>query len=64
MQRALAAAREARGRTSPNPWVGAVLVRGGRVVATGATAPDGGPHAEAAALAGGEPAASAAAPCT
>ena len=54
MQRALSAAREARGRTSPNPWVGAVLVRGGRVVATGATSPDGGPHAEAAALAGGE----------
>jgi len=53
MQRALAASRGVRGRTSPNPWVGAVLVRGGRVVGTGATAPDGGPHAEAQALAGG-----------
>ena len=53
MQRALAAARGVRERTSPNPWVGAALVRGGRVVAEGATAPDGGPHAEAQALAGG-----------
>lgn len=52
MQRALEAARGVRGRTSPNPWVGAALVRGGRVVAEGATAPDGGPHAEAHALAG------------
>lgn len=51
MQQAIAAARAARGRTSPNPWVGAVLVRDGRVLATGATAPPGGPHAEAAALA-------------
>ncbi len=53
MQRALMAARAARGRTSPNPWVGAVLVRGGRIVAEGATAPDGGAHAEACALAHG-----------
>ena len=52
MQRALAAARGARGRTSPNPWVGAVLVRDGEVVGAGATAPDGGPHAEAQALEG------------
>ena len=54
MQRALAAARAVRGRTSPNPWVGAVLVRDGSVVAEGATSPDGGPHAEAGALTGGE----------
>ena len=54
MQRALAAARGVRGRTSPNPWVGAALVRGGQVVATGATSPDGGPHAEALALGSGE----------
>ncbi len=53
MQRALAAALRVRGRTSPNPWVGAVLVREGEAVAEGATAPDGGPHAEAQALAGG-----------
>ena len=51
MQRALAAARAARGQTSPNPWVGAVLVRGGKIVGEGATTPDGGPHAEALALA-------------
>lgn len=47
MQRAIDAARAVRGYTSPNPWVGAVLVRDGEVVATGASAPDGGPHAEA-----------------
>ncbi|MCK9520497.1 MAG: bifunctional diaminohydroxyphosphoribosylaminopyrimidine deaminase/5-amino-6-(5-phosphoribosylamino)uracil reductase RibD [Dehalococcoidia bacterium] len=51
MREALAAARRVRGTTSPNPYVGAVLVRDGRVVATGATAPYGGPHAEAAAIA-------------
>ncbi|MCC6958391.1 MAG: bifunctional diaminohydroxyphosphoribosylaminopyrimidine deaminase/5-amino-6-(5-phosphoribosylamino)uracil reductase RibD [Dehalococcoidia bacterium] len=51
MRQAIAAALSARGRTSPNPWVGAVLVRDGEVIATGATAPPGGPHAEAAALA-------------
>jgi len=52
MQQALDAALAVRGATSPNPWVGAVLVRDGHVIATGATAPPGGPHAEAAALAG------------
>lgn len=51
MRMALDAARGVRGSTSPNPWVGAVLVRDGHVVSTGATAPPGGPHAEAAALA-------------
>jgi len=51
MERALEAATAARGFTSPNPWVGAVLVRDGRLLAVGATAPPGGPHAEAAALA-------------
>lgn len=51
MQRAIDAARAVRGYTSPNPWVGAVLVRDGRVISIGATAPFGGPHAEAAALA-------------
>jgi len=51
MEQALAAARAAEGFTSPNPWVGAVLVREGKVLAVGATAPPGGPHAEAAALA-------------
>jgi len=52
MQHALDAASAVRGHTSPNPWVGAVLVRDGDVIATGATAPPGGAHAEAAALAG------------
>lgn len=51
MLRAIEAARAARGRTSPNPWVGAALVRDGAVIATGSTSPYGGPHAEASALA-------------
>ena len=51
MQIALAAARRVRGSTSPNPWVGCVIVREDEVVGVGATAPPGGPHAEAAALA-------------
>jgi len=52
MARALAAARQVRGFTSPNPWVGAVVVRDGGILSVGATSPPGGPHAEAAALAG------------
>jgi diaminohydroxyphosphoribosylaminopyrimidine deaminase/5-amino-6-(5-phosphoribosylamino)uracil reductase len=51
MQHALEAALAARGRTSPNPWVGATVVRDGRVVATGATQAGGRPHAEAEAIA-------------
>ena len=50
MQRAVELAREAVGSTSPNPPVGAVLVRDGRVVGEGRTQPPGGPHAEAEAL--------------
>ena len=50
MQRAIELAREAVGSTSPNPPVGAVLVRDGRVVGEGRTQPPGGPHAEAEAL--------------
>ena len=50
MQRAVELAREAVGSTSPNPPVGAVLVRDGRVVGEGRTQPPGGPHAEAGAL--------------
>src|SRR6185312_16881080 len=34
----------------PNPMVGALLVEDGHIVAEGATAPDGGPHAERLAL--------------
>lgn len=50
MAQALALARRALGRVSPNPAVGAVLVRDGRVVGTGFTQPPGGPHAEIVAL--------------
>ncbi len=56
MLRAVDAAERVRGRTAPNPWVGAVLVpeptgAGPSTWFTGATAPPGGPHAEVAALA-------------
>ncbi len=52
MRRALVLADSVRGRTSPNPPVGAVVLSAdGRVVGAGATAPPGGPHAEVAALA-------------
>ncbi|HEY8490034.1 MAG TPA: bifunctional diaminohydroxyphosphoribosylaminopyrimidine deaminase/5-amino-6-(5-phosphoribosylamino)uracil reductase RibD [Dehalococcoidia bacterium] len=50
MARALALARRALGRVSPNPAVGAVVVRDGRVVGQGFTQPPGGPHAEIVAL--------------
>jgi diaminohydroxyphosphoribosylaminopyrimidine deaminase/5-amino-6-(5-phosphoribosylamino)uracil reductase len=50
MQRALSLARRALGHTSPNPAVGAVLVKDGRVVGEGSTEPPGGPHAEVVAL--------------
>jgi diaminohydroxyphosphoribosylaminopyrimidine deaminase / 5-amino-6-(5-phosphoribosylamino)uracil reductase len=55
MRKALALARRMLGRTSPNPAVGCVIVRGGRrgyrIVGQGATAAGGRPHAEAVALA-------------
>ncbi|MFI5355910.1 MAG: bifunctional diaminohydroxyphosphoribosylaminopyrimidine deaminase/5-amino-6-(5-phosphoribosylamino)uracil reductase RibD [Opitutales bacterium] len=50
MQRALELARSVWGTTHPNPMVGAVLVENGQIVGEGATAPDGGPHAERLAL--------------
>jgi diaminohydroxyphosphoribosylaminopyrimidine deaminase/5-amino-6-(5-phosphoribosylamino)uracil reductase len=50
MARALELARRGLGRTHPNPSVGAVLVRSGRIVGEGYTAPAGGPHAEIRAL--------------
>jgi diaminohydroxyphosphoribosylaminopyrimidine deaminase/5-amino-6-(5-phosphoribosylamino)uracil reductase len=50
MRRALELARGVWGTTHPNPMVGAVIVEDGRIVAEGATAPDGGPHAERLAL--------------
>src|SRR4030042_6757514 len=49
IQRARALARQA-GRVSPQPAVGAVLVREDRVVGEGFTQPPGGPHAEVVAL--------------
>ena len=51
MRAALAEARRARGRTSPNPPVGAVVVRDGAVVGAGHTQPPGQAHAEVVALA-------------
>lgn len=50
MRRALELAELGRGRVSPNPMVGAVLVRDGRVVGEGYHARFGGPHAEINAL--------------
>ncbi len=50
MKRALALARLAEGQTSPNPAVGAVIVRGGRVVGEGYHSRAGAPHAEVEAL--------------
>ncbi len=51
MTAALALSRRNLGSTWPNPSVGCVLVRGGRVVGRGVTAPGGRPHGEASALA-------------
>jgi diaminohydroxyphosphoribosylaminopyrimidine deaminase / 5-amino-6-(5-phosphoribosylamino)uracil reductase len=51
MQAALALARRGLGTTWPNPSVGCVIVRDGRVVGRGTTAPGGRPHAEPTALA-------------
>jgi len=51
MRLALRLAAKAAGRTSPNPMVGALVVRNGRVVARGWHKKAGEPHAEAIALA-------------
>jgi diaminohydroxyphosphoribosylaminopyrimidine deaminase/5-amino-6-(5-phosphoribosylamino)uracil reductase len=51
MRAALALARRGLGTTWPNPSVGCVIVRDGRVVGRGNTAPGGRPHAETIALA-------------
>ena len=51
MRAALALARRGLGSVWPNPSVGCVLVRDGRVVGRGGTAPGGRPHAEVVALA-------------
>lgn len=51
MERALALAERGRGLVSPNPLVGAVVVRDGRIVGEGWHEGPGTPHAEAMALA-------------
>ncbi len=50
MTLALAEAVKGLGRTHPNPAVGAVIVKGGKVIGAGYHAKWGGPHAEAVAL--------------
>lgn len=50
MKRALSLARRAEGRTSPNPLVGAVIVKSGRIISEGYHEGPGLPHAEAVAL--------------
>ncbi|WP_254923893.1 bifunctional diaminohydroxyphosphoribosylaminopyrimidine deaminase/5-amino-6-(5-phosphoribosylamino)uracil reductase RibD [Bordetella genomosp. 4] len=50
MRQALALARSVMTSTTPNPRVGCVIVRDGRIVGEGATQPPGGPHAEVCAL--------------
>lgn len=51
MRLALREARRARGKTYPNPAVGAVIVRGGRILGKGYHKQAGAPHAEIEALA-------------
>lgn len=50
MRMALRLAEKARGRTSPNPLVGSVVVKDGKVIGRGYHRKAGGPHAEAIAL--------------
>lgn len=50
MQGALALARRGLGRVAPNPAVGCILVRDGRVLGRGWTQPGGRPHAETEAI--------------
>ena len=50
LERTVDLASEARGRTGPNPLVGAVVVKSGRVIGEGFHAAAGEPHAERVAL--------------
>ncbi|MFP4521015.1 MAG: bifunctional diaminohydroxyphosphoribosylaminopyrimidine deaminase/5-amino-6-(5-phosphoribosylamino)uracil reductase RibD [Fibrobacterota bacterium] len=50
MKKALDLAVSVKSRTSPNPAVGALIVKNGKIIASGATSKPGGPHAEAEAL--------------
>ena len=54
MREALRLAARARGLTSPNPMVGAILVRRGKVIGRGGHRRAGLPHAEIEALRDGE----------
>lgn len=54
MRAAIALSRRGLGRTAPNPNVGCLIVRDGRIVGRGWTQPGGRPHAEARALAQAE----------
>ncbi len=56
MRAALALARRGLGRVAPNPAVGCIIVKNGRIVGRGWTQPGGRPHAESVALeeAGGD----------
>lgn len=51
LARAVALGEASRAISPPNPWVGCVVLRGGRAVGEGGTAAPGGPHAEASAVA-------------
>src|SRR3954466_12972293 len=51
LSRAIQLASEARGHTSPNPLVGAVIVKNGRCIGEGHHTAAGAPHAEREALA-------------
>ncbi|MGZ8250667.1 MAG: bifunctional diaminohydroxyphosphoribosylaminopyrimidine deaminase/5-amino-6-(5-phosphoribosylamino)uracil reductase RibD, partial [Methylomagnum sp.] len=51
LERAIELAATARGQTSPNPMVGAVIVKSGRVIGEGFHSRAGEPHAERVALA-------------
>src|SRR3954451_2542586 len=51
LRRAIRLAMYGRGKVEPNPMVGCVIVKDGRVIGEGHTQPHGGPHAEPAALA-------------
>ena len=50
MARALELGKSALGTTSPNPAVGAVIVKDGSIVGEGYTQPPGGDHAEIVAI--------------
>jgi diaminohydroxyphosphoribosylaminopyrimidine deaminase/5-amino-6-(5-phosphoribosylamino)uracil reductase len=52
MRKALALARKGLGKTSPNPMVGAVIVKRGRIIGQGYHRRFGGPHAEIEAIKG------------